>query len=130
MPARPGFEEETLRAKLTDPKASAADQSRLSRAIAWYRRLQAGHRIELSALRLGPARVLHMPGELFIEYQLAAQQMRPAEFQAMAAYGDYGPSYIGTEISYGQGGYETDRVSFVGPRVEKVLLDALRALTA
>ncbi|MFN0169068.1 MAG: neutral/alkaline non-lysosomal ceramidase N-terminal domain-containing protein [Bryobacteraceae bacterium] len=99
LPARPGFEEETLRAKLTDPKASAADQSRLSRAIAWYRRLRAGHRIELSALRLGPARVLHMPGELFIEYQLAAQQMRPAEFQAMAAYGDYGPSYIGTEIS-------------------------------
>ena len=31
-----------------------------------------------------------MPGELFVEYQLAAQQMRPNDFVAMAAYGDYG----------------------------------------
>ena len=29
------------------------------------------------ACTLGPAYVLHMPGELFVEYQLAAQQMRP-----------------------------------------------------
>ena len=56
------------------------------------------------------ARVLHMPGELLIEYQLAAQQLRPDLFVAMAAYGDYAPGYIATEIAYSQGGYETSRV--------------------
>jgi len=51
--------------------------------------------------------VLHMPGELFVEYQLAAQRMRPNDTVCMAAYGDYGPGYIGTQIAYTQGGYET-----------------------
>ena len=41
-----------------------------------------------------------MPGELFIEYQLAAQQMAQDGAEVMmAAYGDYGPGYIGTRSS-------------------------------
>ena len=54
--------------------------------------------------------------------------MRPGRFVAMAAYGDYGTGYIGTEISYGQGGYETGIVSRVGPGSEAVLREALRTL--
>jgi hypothetical protein len=47
----------------------------------------------------------------------------------MAAYGDYGAGYIGTEIAYGQGGYETSpRASNVGPAVEKALMDAVKKL--
>ena len=69
-----------------------------------------------------------MPGELFVEYQLAAQQMRPDLFVTMAAYGDYGPGYIGTEIAYSQGGYETGKVSRVAPEVEQVLLNGLKQL--
>jgi hypothetical protein len=40
---------------------------------------------------------LHLPGELFVEYELAAQAMRPDRFVAVAGYGDYTPGYIGTE---------------------------------
>ena len=65
--------------------------------------------------------MLFFPGELFVEYQLAAKAMRPGEFVAVAAYGDGGPGYIGTEIAYGQGGYEVGRVSRTSPGVEKVL---------
>jgi hypothetical protein len=73
--------------------------------------------------------VLHLPGELFVEYQLAAQKLRPDLFVAMAAYGDYGPGYIGTEIAYSQGGYETEpRSSLVAPSVEGVLMDAIGRL--
>ena len=73
--------------------------------------------------------MLHLPGELFVEYQLAAQKMRPDLFVAMAAYGDYGPGYIGTEIAYSQGGYETSpRASLVAPGVEKVLMDTIGRL--
>jgi len=63
-------------------------------------------------------------GELFVEYQLAAQQMRPDGIVCMAAYGDYGTGYIGTEIAYSQGGYETQPSSSnTAPQVERVLMD-------
>ena len=82
-----------------------------ARDLVFLRRNKAGYKININCLRLGNARVLYLPGELFVEYQLAAQKMRPDLFVAMAAYGEYSPGYIGTKISYGQGGYETGRVS-------------------
>jgi hypothetical protein len=104
-------------------------QSGAASQLVWLRRCQAGHRTELFCLRLGPARVLHLPGELFVEYQLAAKQMRRDLFVALAAYGDYGPGYIGTAVAYEQGGYETGpRASNVAPGVEAVLMDGLREL--
>jgi len=77
--------------------------------LAWLLRCENEHKIDLSCLKIGDIRVIHMPGELFVEYQLAAKAMRPDLKVAMAAYGDYGPGYIGTEIGYGQGGYETSQ---------------------
>jgi hypothetical protein len=95
----------------------------------WLKRCQAGHRIDLTCLRLGKARMLHLPGELFVEYQLAAKQVRRDLFIAMAAYGDYGTAYIGTAISYEQGGYETGpSASNVAPGAEAVLLNGIRKL--
>jgi hypothetical protein len=70
-----------------------------------------------------------MPGELFVEYQLAAKAERPDSFVAMAAYGDYGPWYIGTAAAYEEGGYETEpRSSNVGPDAEAVLMGAIKKL--
>jgi hypothetical protein len=70
-----------------------------------------------------------MPGELFVEYQLAAQKLRPDCHVAMAAYGDYGTAYIGTERAYSEGGYETEpRSSNVAPNVESVLMAGMRKL--
>ena len=54
--------------------------------------------------------------------------MLPDDMVCVAAYGDYGPGYIGTEISYSQGGYETGIVSRVAPEVEEALMDGLRDL--
>ena len=97
--------------------------------LAWVLRCEEGHKIELSCLSVGDVRILHMPGELFVEYQLAAKAMRPDLNVTMAAYGDYGPGYIGTEISYSQGGYESsERASKVAPNVEQVLMDGVRQL--
>ncbi len=97
--------------------------------LVWLKRCQAGHRIDLACLRLGQARVLHLPGELFVEYQLAAQQIRRDLFIMMAAYGDSGTGYIGTALGCEQGGYETGpRASNVAPGVKAVLLDGMRKL--
>jgi hypothetical protein len=115
--------EATLRGSDKSLQSGAAAQ------LVWLRRCQAGRRMELSCLRLGRARVLYMPGELFVEYQLAAKDMRRDLFVAMAAYGDYGSGYIGTAPAYEQGGYETGpRASHVAPGVEAVLMDGLREL--
>jgi len=97
--------------------------------LAWLRRSLAGRRIDITCLRLGRARILHMPGELFVEYQLAAKAERPDLFVAMAAYGDYGPWYIGTAKAYAEGGYETTPpASNVSPAAEPVLLGAIHRL--
>jgi hypothetical protein len=64
-----------------------------------------------------------------VEYQLAAKAERPDLFVMMAAYGDYGPWYIGTAVAYTQGGYETTPpASNVGPGTEAVLLSAIHQL--
>jgi hypothetical protein len=97
--------------------------------LAWLDREEARHPILLGLLRIGDIRILHMPGELFVEYQLAAQQMRAGKPVLMAAYGDYGPGYIGTDVAYTQGGYEVGQgVSRVGPGVETVLMEGMRRL--
>ncbi|MEO2016931.1 MAG: hypothetical protein ABGZ53_21445 [Fuerstiella sp.] len=128
LPVRSSLVELQLLKKLTDESEDVRARLRAARDLTFVRRMNSGHRIPVSCLRLGTASILHMPGELFVEYQLAAQQMRPNDFVAMAAYGDYGPGYIGTKIAYGQGGYETGPVSRVAPEVEKVLTDTMKEL--
>ncbi|MGX5816716.1 hypothetical protein ACWKWU_00880 [Chitinophaga lutea] len=96
--------------------------------IVWYERARSGKKINVSCLRIGAARLVHLPGECFIEYQLAAKAMRPDLFVTVAAYGDYAPGYIGTASAYAEGGYETGQASAVTEGAEKVLLDAMRTL--
>jgi hypothetical protein len=129
LPVAPHLDEGKLQAAVDDASKPARQRGDAARELVWVRRCRAGDTIDLSCLHLGKARVLHMPGELFVEYQLAAQKLRPDLFVAMAAYGDYGPGYIGTEIAYSQGGYETGpRASLVAPKVEGVLMDAIKKL--
>jgi len=113
----------------TDLKLGTAASIAAADKLAFVLRSKEGRKIDLGLLSLGNIRVLHMPGELFVEYQLAAKKMRPDLHVAMAAYGDYGTAYIGTEIAYSQGGYETEpRSSNVAPSVEHVLIDGMRTL--
>jgi hypothetical protein len=127
LPLSTHLNESDLLTKLKETPAkgyiSFADQ------LAWVRRTQAGHAIDVTCLRLGSTRMLHLPGELFVEYQLAAKAMRPDLHVFMAAYGDYGPGYVGTAAAYPEGGYETGVTSSnVSPESEGILLDAMRRL--
>lgn len=127
LPAAPYLNE----AELVQALRSEPARGTISRAdqLAWLKRCQEGHAIDIACLRVGRCRVLHMPGELFVEYQLAAKALRPDLHVAMAAYGDYGPGYIGTAAAYPEGGYETGpRTSGVAPGVEQVLLGAIEKL--
>ena len=109
-----------------EPVSLPLDPVRSKKSTLWQRQ-QEGKQIDLQCLTLNHARVLFMPGELFVEYQLAAKKMRPDLFVVMAAYGDLGPGYIPTDIAFTQGGYETS-VANVVPGVEPVLINAISKL--
>jgi hypothetical protein len=129
LPVAPHLDEGRLTALIKDSSKPARERADAARELVWLRRCKAGDTIDVACLRLGKARVLHLPGELFVEYQLAAQKLRPDLFVAMAAYGDYAPGYIGTEVAYPQGGYETGpRASLVAPKVEGVLMEVIERL--
>lgn len=96
--------------------------------LVWLRRLQAGYKININCLSLGGARILFMPGELFVEYQLAAKKMRPDLFVAMAAYGDYATGYICTAKAYQEGGYEAGIASAVTPEAEGIVMSVMEKL--
>lgn len=101
----------------------------VARKMAWLKRCEAGKKLDIACLKIKNARILYMPGELFVEYQLAAKAMRPDLFVAMAAYGDLGTGYVGTAQAYGKGGYEvSDLASNVAPEVEGVLMKAIKDL--
>ena len=129
LPVAPHLDEPKLLAILENKTAPVRDRAEAANDLVWLRRCHAHDTIDVGCLRLGRARVLHLPGELFVEYQLAARKLRPDLFVALAAYGDYGPGYIGTEIAYPQGGYETGpKASLVAPAVERVLMDVIKRL--
>lgn len=100
------------------------------RQLIWLQRCQEGKKIDVGCLSLRNARILHLPGELCVEYQLAAKASHADLFVAMAAYGDYGPGYICTANAYKQGGYEDGPDSYVSPDVEKILMNAINKLLA
>ena len=51
------------------------ERLRTARDVVYARRVRAGRSIDLTCLRIGPARLISMPGELFVEYQLEAQRL-------------------------------------------------------
>ncbi len=90
-------------------------------------RYKAGKKLEVACLATGNSRILFMPGELFVEYQIAAKKMRPDLFVSMAAYGDDGTGYIPTAKAFQEGGYEVG-ASNVTPQAEEALMSAMKKL--
>ncbi|MBN8626079.1 MAG: hypothetical protein J0M17_11370 [Planctomycetes bacterium] len=129
VPVAAHLKADELRATLADEKLEEGKRSAAAGKLSFVLRRDEARPIELSCLKLGDVYLVHMPGELFVEYQLAAQKLRPDGTVCMAAYGDGGTGYIGTEIAYEQGGYETQPSSSnTAPQVEKVLMDGIKEL--
>jgi hypothetical protein len=128
LPARnePSFGEEQSRKTLEDPKATDAKRNNAAYQLAWLKRIATP--IEVNCLDIGGSVLsLFLPGESFVEYQLAAQKMRPDAVVNTAAYGDDGPGYIPTAKAYLEGGYEPT-VALSGPGSEEILLKAMQKL--
>jgi len=127
IPAAPHLNEEKLLAIVQSPDSNEQDRKAAATNLAWLRRCQNGDKLAVTCLDIGPASIVHLPGEAVVEYQLFAQQLKPDRFIAVAAYGDYAPGYICLAKHYEQGGYEaSERASRVSPATESVLKDAIR----
>jgi hypothetical protein len=86
-------------------------------------------RVMVQSLKLGPAWVVHLPSEVFVEYQLYAQALRPEEFVAVAAYGDGKMFYLPTKEAFRQGGYETGEYACcTTPSIEPLLKEMITRL--
>jgi hypothetical protein len=117
------FGEEQSTKDLNDPTQTKARRNNCAFQLAWLKRK--GTPIEITALDFGPKlTTLHLPGEPFIEFQLAAQKLRPDLTVCVTGYGDDGPGYIPTAPAYLQGGYEPT-MALSGPDSEGILLKAI-----
>jgi hypothetical protein len=113
------------RAVLADAKQPPRERSRAASSLATVERLRKP--IELSCVRLGPAWILHLPGEPMNEFQRYAQSLRPRDFVAVAGYGQWCTGYLCTERAFAEGGYEPTATAVV-PASEAVLKKAIGKL--
>lgn len=97
--------------------------------LGWLRRFERGVPFVLSRLMLNDVSILHLPGEMFVEYQLRARALRPRKPVAVAAYGDDGLWYVPTREEYPAGGYEVG-VAFCSEEVDTLMSDAIARLLA
>ncbi|MFO0909439.1 MAG: hypothetical protein U0794_13985 [Isosphaeraceae bacterium] len=121
---------EKIKAIVANPKETIVNRNRWAMACGWLMRVASRRPILLSRLDLTGATAIHLPAETFVEYQLHAQEQRPGQFLATAAYGDGGPWYIPLKRSFAEGGYEPS-VALVSedtePMYRQAIADLLRA---
>lgn len=124
---RASFRADELAKRVATKEAAVANRSRPAFMLAWLQRDFSAFPITLGCLEIDGLRVLSLPAECFIEYQLLAQKLGDDKFVATAAYGDGGPWYIPTKDAYPQGGYEVT-VAFCEPTVDDELAAAIGQL--
>lgn len=127
LPVASNLIADELRANLEDQELTPNEKYDFAVRLAWLEQIEAGRKVEVSSLQIGKTCLLNLPGEAFVEYQLAAKSLRPNDHVCTAAYEEYGPRYIGIKNSYSEGGYEMSQ-SFVSPEVEDVLMNAIKEI--
>ena len=121
----PGFSEVALRDRLT-AEPGPFTRAEAAMGLAWYGRVQAGHRVDLPLLDFGPAQLLLLPAESYVEYQLFAQEQRPGSFVMVMGYGECGPGYIPIERAWTEKDSNLRDWTWVPPGSEEVMKAAIR----
>lgn len=117
--------EATLRHRLlTDPVPFGRAESAMG--LAWYERVKSGHQIDLPCIDFGPAQLVLLPAESYVEFQLHAQSLRPDSFVLCLGYGECGPGYIPIERAWQENDSNLRDWTWVGPGSEAPMKEALR----
>jgi hypothetical protein len=120
-----GFTVADLKKKLST-ETKPFQQCLAALALSWRKRVDAGHRITIPSLDLGVAQLLVLPGETYVEYQLAAQRARPDSFVLVAGYGEGATGYIPTEKHFTERDSNLGDWCWVAPGCEERMLAAVR----
>jgi hypothetical protein len=121
-----GFSEEELSAKLT-PQTPPFQQCLAAMGLSWRGRVDAIQPLEMPCLDLGFTALLLLPGESYVEYQLAAQRLRPDDFICVAGYGDGATGYVPTERHWSEGDKNLADWCWVAPGAEARMKAAICA---
>ena len=71
--------------------------------LSWAQRVEAQQPIDVPAIDFGGAVLVLLPGEMYIEYQLLAQKLKPDQFVVVLGYGECGPGYVPIERAWEEG---------------------------
>lgn len=120
----PGFTENDLQ-RVLQTETRPFQQCLAALGLSWRQRVESGQPLEIPCLDFGPAAVVVVPGESYIEYQLYAQSLRPSDFICVAAYGDGATGYIPTDAHWRDGDTNLGDWCWVAPGSEAQLKSAL-----
>jgi hypothetical protein len=120
-----GFSVAELEAQLT-AKTKPFQQCLAAMGLSWRQRVASGRPIEIPLVDFGPAQLLLLPGESYVEFQLAAEATRPESFVCVAGYGDGATGYIPTDHHFAEGDPNLADWCWVAPGSEARLLGAIR----
>lgn len=113
----------------------AGDEKPFGRCLAamglsWRERGSAGLPITVPAIDFGPAQLLLLPAEAYVEYQLFAQRQRPDSFVLTLGYGECAPGYIPTEQAWQEKDSNLHDWCWVAPGAEERMRRAIREALA
>ncbi len=120
----PGFTVADLQKRLeTGPRPF--DQCLAALGLSWRMRADQGATIDMPVLDWGKAALVLMPAESYVEFQFAAQKMRPDDFILVLGYGECAPGYIPTEKHIAEKDGNLSDWNWVAPGSEPRMLEAL-----
>lgn len=128
LPTRAEFTDEHYTSLLNDAGNTHNLRYRGAAGLTWRNRVKAGTPIDFTCLAMNDIRILQLPGEPFVEYQLEASETHPERFVCVAGYGDCGPGYIPVATAYPEGGYEAGPPALVGLEADPVMREAIDKL--
>jgi hypothetical protein len=120
-----GFSEAELMQQLKD-NSRPFGQCLAALGMSWKKRCAAGKPIDVPVLDLDGALITVLPAESYVEFQLAAQQLRPDAFVLVAGYGECGPGYIPIERSWKENDGNLRDWCWVNPGSEQRMNDTLK----
>ncbi len=119
-----GFSTDELTKKLTEGKRPF-DQCLAALGLSWKQRCERGIPIDVPLIDFGVAQYVLLPAESYVEYQLAAQELRPDSFVVVAGYGECGPGYIPIERAWKERDGNLSDWCWVAEGSEQKMRDAL-----
>lgn len=120
-----GFGVEELQQRLaTDPKPFGRCLAALG--LSWRHHAGLDNEIDVPVLTLGPAQVLLLPAESYVEFQLYAQSVNPNRYVLTCGYGECGPGYIPIERAWQERDSNLHDWCWINPGSEAAMKRSIR----